>query len=41
MLASESKRMRLDNGLCVDGIKAGDGTLDGTGAERRSDERLS
>ena len=41
MLASESNRIRLDGGLCVDGIREGDGTFDGTGADRMSDAKLS
>jgi len=40
MLASESNRIRLDGGLCVSGIKAGEGMFDGTGADRMSDDRL-
>ena len=29
--------MRLDEGLCADGIRAGEGTFDGTGADSMSD----
>jgi len=33
--------MRLDGGLCVSGIRAGEGTFDGTGADRMSNAILA